>query len=216
MILRKIAALVVPVSTALVVAAGTTYAQPAAPAPMPDIGYEVKRVGDHIVSTLTNGVFEVTGDSVQIKNAEGRAMVTLPLVFRHEGSEYPIDHIVRDEGRVLELTPVKDESRARPAPVTPVASPMENQMAMDAFLAQFGIASAIGGFVGLVIGGLVGGLGLLGGPVGLASIPLGATVGSIIGTIIAGGPTLIIAGIELINALNAPPGTTRFAEQARN
>ncbi|MGA9872645.1 MAG: ammonium transporter, partial [Rhodococcus sp. (in: high G+C Gram-positive bacteria)] len=58
------------------------------------------------------------------------------------------------------------------------------------------------------------GLGLLGvtvGPLVFATVPGGAAIGSVIGTIAAGGPTLVIAGIDLINTLAAPPGTTKFA-----
>ena len=34
----------------------------------------------------------------------------------------------------------------------------------------------------------------------------------IIGTIVAGGPTLVVAGIDLINTLNAAPGTSVYAK----
>ena len=52
------------------------------------------------------------------------------------------------------------------------------------------------------------------GSLGIALIPgivTGAGVGGVIGTIIAGGPTLVVAGIDLINTLNAAPGTTVWA-----
>ncbi|MDJ0482687.1 ammonium transporter, partial [Rhodococcus pyridinivorans] len=83
--------------------------------------------------------------------------------------------------------------------------------AQQNFASQLGIATAVGGLAGTIIGAVVGGLGLLGGPVGLASIPLGAGIGGVIGTIVAGGPTLIVAGIGLIQTLTAPPGTTVYA-----
>ncbi|MBF6438502.1 ammonium transporter [Nocardia cyriacigeorgica] len=212
MIFRRIAALVVPVAAAIVVGTGTTHAQPAA-APVPDIGYEAKLVGDRIITTLTGGTFEVAGNTVSIKDSAGNTAISMPLAFRHDGLEFPMPHMVRDEGRVLELTAVKDYTRARPVPVTPVASLEENQRAQDAFLAQFGIATAVGGFIGLAIGAAVGLIGFLGGAFGLATVPLAAGIGSIIGTLIVGGPALIIAGIDLINTLNAPPGTTKWMDQ---
>ncbi|MBF6528838.1 ammonium transporter [Nocardia asiatica] len=210
MILRKVTAAVVPLVAALTVGAGVTHAEPAA-APVPDIGYEARLIGNKIVTTLTAGTFDVRGDAVDIKDAAGNVAVTLPLAFRQDGLEFPMPHAVREEGRVLELTVVKDAAQARPA-ATPVASPFENQRAMDAFLAQFTIATAVGGFIGTVIGALVGLTGLIGGPIGIGTVLAGAGIGGIIGTIVVGGPALIIAGIDLISTLAAPPGTTKWMD----
>ncbi|AXK86520.1 ammonium transporter [Nocardia farcinica] len=213
MLFRKLSAVVVPLLAAVTVGASTAQAQPA-PAPVPDIGYEAKLVGDKIVTTLTGGTFQVNGATVDIRDAAGNAVVTLPLAFREAGLEYPLGHQVREDGRVLELTAVKDASKARPVPVTPVASLEENQRAMDTFGSQFGIATAIGGFVGTIVGAIVGvvlAFGTAG--LGLPAIPAGAAIGGIIGTIVVGGPTLVIAGIDLINTLTAPPGTTKWMDQ---
>ncbi|MEV0337762.1 ammonium transporter [Nocardia sp. NPDC050713] len=213
MILRKITAAAVPLVAAVAVGAGTVHAQPAA-APVPNIGYEAKLVGDKIITTLTDGSFELTGNSVDINDSAGNAVLTLPLSVRQDGLEFPLPHEIRDGGRVLELTAVANVAQARPAQVLPVASPIENQRAMDSFLSQFSIATAIGSFIGLVIGGAVGLIGFAGGVLGIATVPVAAAIGAIIGTIAVGGPTLLVAGIDLINTLNAPPGTTKWAEQA--
>ncbi|MBA4859499.1 MULTISPECIES: hypothetical protein [Nocardia] len=212
MLFRKLSAVVVPLLAAVTVGASTAQAQPA-PAPVPDIGYEAKLVGDKIVTTLTGGTFQVNGATVDIRDAAGNAVVTLPLAFREAGLEYPLGHQVREDGRVLELTAVKDASKARPVPVTPVASLEENQRAMDAFAAQFGIATAIGGFIGTALGALVGLTGIIGGPTVIASVIAGASVGAIIGTLVVGGPALVVAGIDLINTLTAPPGTTKWMDE---
>ncbi|SUE30832.1 hypothetical membrane protein [Nocardia farcinica] len=212
MLFRKLSAVVVPLLAAVTVGASTAQAQPA-PAPVPDIGYEAKLVGDKIVTTLTGGTFQVNGATVDIRDAVGNAVVTLPLAFREAGLEYPLGHQVREDGRVLELTAVKDASKARPVPVTPVASLEENQRAMDAFAAQFGIATAIGGFIGTALGALVGLTGIIGGPTVIASVIAGASVGAIIGTLVVGGPALVVAGIDLINTLTAPPGTTKWMDE---
>jgi hypothetical protein len=210
MILRKVTAAVVPLVAALTVGSGVAQAEPGATA-VPDIGYQAELIGNKVVTTLTAGTFEVRGDAVDIKDAAGAVAVTLPLAFRQDGLEYPMSHVVRDAGRVLELTVVKDAAQARPA-ATPVASPFENQRAMDAFLSQFGIATAVGGFIGTVIGALVGLTGIIGGPVGIATVLAGAGIGGIIGTIVVGGPALIIAGIDLISTLAAPPGSTKWMD----
>ncbi|WP_431963878.1 ammonium transporter [Nocardia sp. bgisy134] len=212
MILRKITAAVVPLVAAVAVGAGTVHAQPAA-APVPDIGYEAKLIGDTIITTLTNGSFELTGNSVAIEDSAGNAVVTLPLSVRQDGLEYPLPHKVRDDGRVLELTAVKNAAQARPVQATPVASLMENQQAMNAFASQFGIATAVGGFIGTALGALIGLTGIITGPGVIASVITGASIGGIIGTIIVGGPTLVVAGIDLLSTLTAAPGTTKWTDQ---
>lgn len=106
------------------------------------------------------------------------------------------------------------------APVTPVASPAENQAAQQAFLTQFGIATSVGGFggtaVGAIIGCAVGGVitapTIVFVPAGcLAGAVPGAGLGAIIGTIVVGGPALVVSGTELVQALTAAPGTTKWA-----
>lgn len=110
----------------------------------------------------------------------------------------------------LDLTKASANSRSIGA--TPVASPEENLLAQQNFASQLGLATAIGGFTGTAIGFGIGAIGFLAGPVALATIPTFATIGGIVGTIVAGGPTLVVAGIDLLNTLNAAPGTTQFAK----
>ncbi|WP_040794438.1 hypothetical protein [Nocardia higoensis] len=208
--MRKLSAVLVPLIAAVTVGASTAHAEPAA---VPDVGYEAKLVGEKIVTTLTNGTFRTDNGIVEVKDAADNTLVSFPLAFRQDGLEYPLGHQVSDENRTLELTVVKDVSQARPVPVTPVASLEENRRAMDTFATQFGIATAIGGFVGLVVGGVVGLIGLAGGALALATVPTFASVGGIIGTIIVGGPALVIAGIDLIQTLTAEPGTTKWMDQ---
>jgi len=208
--MRKLSAVLVPLIAAVTVGASTAQA---APAPVPDIGYEAKLVGEKVITTLTNGTFQTNDGIVEVKDSADNTVVSFPLAFRQDGLEYPLGHQIADEGRVLELSVVKDMSEARPVAVTPVASLEENRRAMDTFATQFGLATAIGGFVGLVVGGLVGLIGLAGGVVVLATVPTFASVGGIIGTIIVGGPALVIAGIDLIQTLTAEPGTTKWMDQ---
>ncbi|WP_280263718.1 ammonium transporter [Nocardia wallacei] len=210
MILRKFSAAAIPVVMGVAVGAGAAHAAPATP----DVHYETALAGNTIQTTLRDGSFHVSGDArtVDIRSAAGDTLVTLPLSFRQDGLEYPMPHQVREDGRVLELTAVKNVAAARPAQVTPVASLEENQRAQEAFASQFGIATAIGGFVGTAIGALVGLTGIVAGPGVVASVIAGAAIGGIIGTLVVGGPALIIAGIDLINTLNAAPGTTKWMD----
>lgn len=107
-----------------------------------------------------------------------------------------------------------------PVAVHPVASPMEDLAAEQSFATQFGIATAVGGFSGTVAGAIIGCA--VGGvvtaptivfvPAGcLSGAVTGAAIGGIVGTIVVGGPTLIVSGTDLIQALTAAPGTTKWA-----
>lgn len=207
MMLRKITAVAAPVVTAVAIAgAGVAHAD----ATVPDIGYQTQLVGDTVVTTLTNGTFELAGGAVDIKDANGSTVLELPLAFSQDGLSYPMPATVRDGGATLSLTAVKDVAAATPV-LHPVASLAENQLAMQNFSSQFGIATAIGSFVGLAVGGAIGLIGFLGGAFGFATVPLAATVGAIIGSLVVGGPALVVAGVDLIGTLTAAPGTTKWA-----
>lgn len=93
-----------------------------------------------------------------------------------------------------------------------VASPMEDQRAIQNFTTQLGAATAIGGFTGGVIGAGIGCvIGLPAGGVGcLPGAVTGFGIGSVIGTIVVGGPTLAVAGADALQTLSAAPGTTRW------
>ncbi|WP_415975828.1 ammonium transporter [Rhodococcus sp. 077-4] len=208
------------VAAAMGLASGTAYAQaPAEPsATVPDTNYSVELEDRTIVTTIDAGVFKIADDgkTVDVLDAADKTLVTLPLSFNLGGLNFPYEQNVDNDGKTLRLIPNLDFTKAsansRSIGATTVASPEENLKAQQNFASQLGIATAIGGFTGTAIGAVVGGLGFLGGPVGLASVPLGATLGGIAGTIIAGGPTLVVAGIDLINTLNAAPGTTVWAK----
>ncbi|WP_328389366.1 ammonium transporter [Nocardia sp. NBC_00416] len=207
MIIRKIATVVVPVLATAAVGAGVVRAEPVAP----DIEYRAELIGNTVVTTLTNGTFDINGEAVEIKDKAGATVVSLPLAVVEGETEYPLPHAIRDDGRVLELTAIKDAAAARPA-VKPVASPQENYAAQSNFASQFGIATAIGGFIGTALGAAVGLITFLGGPgTGIPGIITAATVGGIIGTIVVGGPALVIAGVDLFNTLAAAPGTSKWA-----
>lgn len=223
--LKKLAAVATMTIAAMGITAGTSYAAPAA---QDEINYESKVEGDSVVTVIDAGEFQVSGDgeSVELQDNAGNTVLSLPLAIQLGDLQLPFERQISEDGKTLTLTPVTDLSKATPvdpedkvgASLTPVAlkltdvaSPDENLKAQQNFASQLGIATAVGGLAGTIIGAVVGGLGLLGGPVGLASIPLGAGIGGVIGTIVAGGPTLIIAGIGLIQTLAAPPGTTVYA-----
>ncbi|WP_067673479.1 hypothetical protein [Nocardia miyunensis] len=208
MLLRKFTATVVPVAIALGLGAGTAHADPA----MPVVHYVTKLVGNTVQTTLTGGSFRLAADqrTVDIRDADGNTVVTLPLSIRQNGTEYPLPHRISADSHELDLTAVKNAAAARPARAIPVASVTENQRALESFSSQFGIATAIGGFLGTALGALIGLTGIVSGPGVVASVLAGASLGAIIGTIVVGGPALVLAGIDLVDTLGAAPGTTKW------
>ncbi|MQY30988.1 hypothetical protein NRB56_65940 [Nocardia sp. RB56] len=111
-------------------------------------------------------------------------------------------------------TPITPAPADKPIPqAKDVASATENQRAMNDFTTKFGIATAVGGFVGTAIGAVIGCIVTI----VAACVPglvTGAGVGGIIGTIAAGGPTLLAAGLDLVGTMQAPDGTTQWADAA--
>lgn len=204
------------VAAAMGLASGTAYADPAPEASTTneEIGYESNLEDRTIVTTIDAGVFKVADDgkTVDVLDSKDNVVVTLPLSFNLGGLNFPYEQNVDNDGKTLRLVPQLDISKASlrssdlPA-VNTVASPEENLIAQQTFGSQLGIATAVGGLTGTIIGAVVGTFFLP--AVGTVA---GAGIGGVIGTIVVGGPTLVIAGIDLINTLQAAPGTTKFAK----
>lgn len=153
-------------------------------------------------------------DVVDIRDEDGHVAMTLPLDFRIAGTVIPVHPEVKKDSTVLELKPTRPEGIAPTETLVakPVASMTENQRARDEFASQFGLATAIGGFIGTAIGATIGCLVTI--PVGcVAGLLTGASLGGILGTIAVGGPTLVVAGVDLLTTLQAAEGTTRFADK---
>lgn len=201
---------------------------PAAPA---GINYSTKLVdGKTIVSTLKNGTFELAKQDgatpedpqqtiVNVTDVKGATAISFPLKFDAAGTDIPVKAEIKDDGKVLEVVPEKPENyqpgttvlAAKPVPTAqPIASANENQKAMSNFSTQFGLAIGIGSFVGTALGALIGCVVTI--PAGcIPGLVAGAGIGGILGTIAAGGPTLVAAGIDLMQTLQAPDGTTKWA-----
>lgn len=230
---RSTAAAASLVIGAMTIALGTANADPAAQVD-PGISYSVKLVDKTVVASLKGGTFELTekpGETPEapkttiadIKDSKGATVISFPLEYKVEGKDVPLKPVVAKDNTVLEITPDKPADVApgqqiNVVAVKPIASPTEDQRAMNQFSSQFGIATAVGGFIGTALGFVVGGvLGcIIGVIVGcLPGFTIGAGIGGILGTIAVGGPTLVAAGMDLLNTLQAAPGTSKFADQPR-
>ncbi|MGK8511397.1 hypothetical protein ACRS5S_26365 [Nocardia asiatica] len=229
---RRTTAAAALVIGAMTIGSATAHAD-AEPAADP-IRYSVKLVEKTVVTTLKGGTFELAkssedvkeDDVYKIKDSQGNEVLTLPIAFKVADTVVPVKPVVKEDATVLELTPDQNVNVPKDKPATtvnvvaqPIASPIENQRAQNEFASQFGIATAVGGFLGTavgVIGGAVIGC-ILGLPfLGVGCIPAaiaGAGIGGILGTVAVGGPMLAVAGIDLINTLQAPEGTTKWADK---
>ncbi|MFI8565675.1 ammonium transporter [Rhodococcus sp. NPDC078407] len=217
------------VAAAMGLASGTAYAQPAEETAPGDTTYTVDLEDRTIVTTIDAGVFKVADDgkTVDVLDAADNTLVTLPLSFNLGGLNFPYEQNVDDNGKTLRLIPNLDFTKAsansRSIGATTVASPQENMAAQDNFQSQLALATAVGSFtgslvgagVGCVIGGTPPALTVVGIPAAvltcIGGALIGAPIGALAGTLTAGGPTLVVAGIDLINTLNAAPGTTPYA-----
>ncbi|MBY6537558.1 ammonium transporter [Rhodococcus sp. BP-349] len=234
--LRRLVATSAIAIASLGVASATAYAQPAtttpsatttesAPAENSELNWASRVEGGKVVTTVDAGMFRASdnGKTVDLIDEEGNTLLSLPLSFNLNGVEFPYGVEYTDEGRTVKLVP----NLAAPMGLAPnalentVASPAENTAAEQSFASQLGLATSIGGLTGTItgagIGCIIGGAPIaLAIPVALATCLGGAVVGAglggVIGTITAGGPTLVVAGIDLLNTYNAAPGTSKFAQ----
>lgn len=193
-------------------------APPPRPAPQ-SVGYQMHLEGRTLVATLDGGTFTASADgqSVAIDDPSGHTAVQLPLSFRLDDVSYPLRHQISDGGRTLQLTPPENVRAVRPLAVRLVASPVENSRAESYFSQQLQLAVSAGGFVGTAIGAVVGWVscGFVVIPLCIATIPTFAAFGTLVGSIVAGGPTFVAAGLDLLQTMQAPPGTTHWVDPTR-
>ncbi|WP_433600068.1 hypothetical protein ACQPXH_31620 [Nocardia sp. CA-135953] len=228
--LRSTTAAATMVIGAMTIGLGSAHAEPIAPAD-PDVSYSVKLVDKTVVATLKGGTFSLSEEAgataddpkttvANVRDSKGATLVSFPLNVDVDGKLVPVKTDMKNDGTVLEVTPEKPADLvvsdkpvvAKPVVAKDIASPVENQRAQNEFASNFGIATAVGGFIGTAIGAVAGCIISL--PVGcLPGLVTGAGIGGILGTIAVGGPTLVAAGLDLLNTVQAPDGTTRWAEK---
>ncbi|MGV9415335.1 hypothetical protein ACWDOP_36010 [Nocardia sp. NPDC003693] len=215
-------------ATALTVAGGVATAN-AQPGAAPDaIGYRVNLEHDVVVAALDRGVFAVAEDdsSIAIRDDAGRLRETLPLTFTLDGQKMPLRQEISTDRRTLRLTP--DLSTLDRAALRPVASPLENQLAMNDLINAVSLGTSIGSLIGTAIGTVAGvgvGVALAGASCLVLSLGCVVTVlpivsmvaaaGGLAGLIVAGGPAAAAAAFGYWSTLSAEPGRSRYAPHVR-
>ncbi|MYR08374.1 glycine zipper family protein [Gordonia sp. SID5947] len=208
----------ISLATALITAfAGSVQAAPAKPAPTT---YDVAVRAGSFSLTVHNGSISTNSGALVIRNSAGAEKFRMPLAYRKEYQQFPID--ARTVGNTATLIPSRNVARS--TPVNPVEvealrviaanqvdAPQTKKERDDQALARFNqelsAGLTISSLVGTVLGAIVGGvLGCAGGiAVGcLPFIPLGASIGGIVGLALGGGGSLIGAAIQYFNTINSP------------
>ncbi|MGK8557308.1 hypothetical protein [Nocardia gipuzkoensis] len=197
----------------------------AAPETPPPVTYHATLADTSVVTTLDHGAFAVTDDqrSVTIRDTAGQLLTTLPLIFTIDGRPHPVRQRISADGHTLTLTP--DTSGIHREALQPVASPLENQLAMNDLINAASIGMSVGSLIGTAIGAVVGigiGFALAGASCVILSlgcvvavlpiVSLVGAVGGLTGLILAGGPTTAYALYEYVTTLNTPPGHSKYAE----
>lgn len=188
----------------------------------PDPGWRATVDTEAVTSTLDAGVFVLSADqrSVAIRDDRGQQLTELPLTVQLDGLEYALRQEISPDARRLTLTP--DAALRAVAAARPIASPVENQLALGELAGKLTTASLLGTVGGTVIGLLVGaviGLGscLIVGPGCLATAPAAlaafAGAGGLAGTLLAGGGTLATGLWKYLSTVQAAPGESAYAEQ---
>ncbi|WP_280236136.1 hypothetical protein [Nocardia cyriacigeorgica] len=173
---------------------------------------------DSVVTTMEAGAFTLAADhrSVSVRDAHGRELASLPLSLDIDGHRYPITQQISPDGRRLTLTP--DPAVAFAA--RPIASPVENQLALTELAGKMTTATMAGTVGGTVIGLLIGavvGLGscLVVGPACVATAPAAlaafAGAGGLAGMLLVGGGTLVGGLWKYLTTVQAAPGTSEYA-----
>ncbi|MFJ9368754.1 hypothetical protein ACIRRA_30610 [Nocardia sp. NPDC101769] len=178
--------------------------------------YRAAVVGDSVVTVLDDATFTLAPDagSVLARGSDGRQLLTLPMAFDLDGTRHPIAPQISDDGRTLVLTPDTG--------LRPIASPLENQKALDEFASKMTTGTLVGTVGGFVIGALVGGAIGLGsclvvGPGCLATTPAAVMAfaggGMLLGTLGLGGAALADGVWKYVTTVQAEPGHSAYADK---
>jgi len=210
----------------LVTAVVTVFAATAEAAPQRASAatYDASWNASALTLTVHNASVSTENGNLTIRDTAGAELFRMPLMYRSEYRQFPID--TRTTGNKVTLIPSREVAlstalnptavdQLRGAARHNVAAPQTRQerddQALDRFRSQLSAGTSIGTLVGTVVGGIIGGaLGcftgaLAGFGIGCPiAIPFGTAAGALAGLALAGGGTLIGAGIHYFQTINSP------------
>ncbi|WP_327138924.1 hypothetical protein [Nocardia sp. NBC_01327] len=210
-------------AASVVTSTATATADPEATTPA--VSYHSNIVDSAVVTKLDNGSFTVAEDkqSITVHDAAGQALESVPLSMTLDGQRFPLAQEIADGGRTLRLIPDLTKLDTHTA-LQPVASPLENQLAMNDLINAVSLGTSIGSLVGTAIGAVAGvgvGLALAGASCLVLSlgcvvavlpiVSMVGAVGGLTGLIVAGGPTAAVAAFNYWTTMHAEPGQSQYA-----
>ncbi|MBU3062488.1 hypothetical protein KO481_29640 [Nocardia sp. NEAU-G5] len=238
--MRKFTACAVLAVAAVGIASAPAYAAPPAPAtpaaPAPffknipasqtvvvnGVHYELDRAAGSAVLKAADGTFARQGDSLTIADAKGQVVDSVPLVYRKDNTQFPINadisaHAVRltpqTTGGTPVAQPISADTLAHLRPVSQVEPKDLDAKAVDESfsprdqqeLSAFGSRATISSLVGAVVGALIGvTVGCIAGAVAVG------TISAAVSALLAGLPGAIIgciAGVATVGSAGALLGT---------
>lgn len=193
------------------------------------VGYHADLADGTVVVSLDHGTFApAAADAVGIRDEAGTVLDSLPLVYSIDGRRLSIREQLSADGRTLRLTPdvtAVNPSATAPGQLTAVASPLENQLAMNDMINAVSIGTSVGGLIGTAVGAAIGiGVGFTLAGASCLVLSLGCVVavipivtmvggvGGLAGLVIGGGPAAAYAVYQYVTALNAAPGQSIYAK----
>ncbi|MBU3063471.1 hypothetical protein KO481_18280 [Nocardia sp. NEAU-G5] len=202
------------------VATATATTAHAAPAPAsPVLHYVIDRNAHTLTGTIDNGRFALVDRNLVVRDYAGNDIATVPLDLDIGGVIHAVGQQISDGGRSLRIT----------APVValkPVASPLEDQLAMNDLINSVNFGMSAGAIAGTAIGALIGtGVGVLVAGATclvisvacvLAVLPIVALaggVGGVLGLAAGGAPGVLVGAANYVQTMLAPPGQSKYASQ---
>ncbi|WP_185981995.1 glycine zipper family protein [Gordonia rubripertincta] len=218
---RTLVAVAISLATVVITAfAGTAQAAPKQVGPAT---YDASWNQSSLTLTLHNASASTDNGSLTIRGLNGAELFHMPLAYRMEDRQFPID--ARQAGNKVTLIPSRNIARSvavNPAEVEKlrdsarhqVAAPETRQERDDQALVRFQqqlnagttVSSLVGTIIGAIVGGFIGCIvGITAAVVGcLVGVAPAAAVGGLVGLVIGGGGTLIGAGIHYFQTINSP------------
>ncbi|MFE3101117.1 hypothetical protein [Nocardia tengchongensis] len=214
-------------ATAGVAASGNATASPGSTAPVDSTHYQGAIVGDSVVATVGDGKFvqDTDTETISLRDSSGATIDSTPTAYVLDGQRYPIATQISADGHTLRLTPQLPANTGGPA-VRPVASPLENQLAMNDLMNSVGFGLSTGTLVGTIVGAVIGvgaGLAIAGASCLVLSIGCVLTVaplmsmmgaaGGVVGLALGGAPGLLQGLWNYYTTMQAAPGESQYASQ---
>ncbi len=198
--------------------AGTAQAAPATSAP---VKVQISSTSSDLKISVANGTISTKDGTLSIRNTVGKELYRMPLAYRMEYRQFPID--AKTVGTTATLTPSKNPARSvavsrsevdplrvqaakQADPDAPKTRKQRDDRALNQFTQTLSIGMTVSQLVGLIVGAVGGGIigCILTIFAACTGVVAGAGLGGVIGLVLGGGGTLIYAAVQYFQTINSP------------